>query len=412
MKRTLTIILILVMVLALLTGCRKSQGTEGPPWPAIGVRSMAQLNEMREMVSCADEEKLNEYLRSVEGGGARSREDLVAFLNLIDYLPVLELLKGDITWINHGKDIAGNESVVISTQGETGDWTRVEYLAWGKGVNDEIEFKKDNGYFENSVIDTPIYFCDGRIAVYSEIRDPHPSGNGYTVTWTIVVNGILANVVYCSEEIDDISAESVFDDVTIGTLKPTVNTDSNEFITVSFGDSLSAILLSDSDKRIFLDILGSDAEWINDAPNCIRICHFSGVSLSIQYGDCGVIYDVINKRFRELTFDERQSMNSLISRYNPTEFSYANAVATYTEGSPGVKHTGFKNTTEYPVSCGTQALERAKTECTIKYNDTRVYYDAESNVWMVLFYKRNTLGGCQSVYMDSDGKTLMIVYGE
>lgn len=325
MKRIVALALILIMLLAVLTGCGKSQETEGPPWPAIGVRSMAQLNEMREMVSCADEEKLNEYLRSVEGGGARTREDLVAFLNLIDYLPVLELLKGDITWINHGKDIAGNESVVISTQGENGDWTRVEYLAWGNGVNDEIEFRKDNGYFENSVIDTPIYFCDGRIAVYSEIRDAHPSGNGYTVTWTIVVNGILANVVYYSEEIDDISAESVFADVTIGTLKTKRPADNN------------------------IDI---------------------------------------------------------------TMFSYADDVATYTKGSPGVKHTGFKNTTEHHVSCGTQALERAKNECTVEYNHTHVYYDEEANVWMVLFYKRNTLGGGQSVYMDADGKTLMIVYGE
>lgn len=412
MKRMLAIILILIMLFAVLTGCRDFQGTEGPPFPAISVRSVEQLNEMREMVSCADEEKLNEYLKSVEGGGARSREDLVAFLNLIEFLPVLELLEGDITWINHGKDMAGNESVVISTQGENGDWTRVEYLAWGKGVNDEIEFRKDSDYFENSVIDNPIYFSSGRIAVYSEIREPYASGNGYTVTWMIVVNGILANVVYYSEEIDDISAQSVFDDVTIGTLKPTVNTDSDEFITVSFGDTLSAIFLSESDRRIVLDIFGKDAEWINDAPNCTVICHFSASSLSIQYRACGEIYDMVNKRCRELTFDEKQDMVSLISRYNPTEFSYADDVETYTKGSPGVKHTGFKNTTECPVSCGKQVLERAKNECTVEYNDTHVYYDEEANVWMVLFYKRNTLGGGQSVYMDADGKTLMIVYGE
>lgn len=186
----------------------------------------------------------------------------------------------------------------------------------------------------------------------------------------------------------------------------------DSFITVSFGDTLSAIVLSESDRRVVLDIFGRDAEWINDAPNCTVICYFSASSLSLQYRACGEIYDMGNKRCRELTFEEEQDIISLISRYNPTEFSYADDTATYTEEIAGVKHTGFKNTTELPVSSGTQALERAKNECTVEYNDTHIYYDEETDVWKVLFCIRNTLGGDQSVYMDADGKTLMIVYGE
>ena len=36
------------------------------------------------------------------------------------------------------------------------------------------------------------------------------NGIGYTVTWTVVVDGVLAYVVYRSEDIGDIHAERVF----------------------------------------------------------------------------------------------------------------------------------------------------------------------------------------------------------
>lgn len=46
------------------------------------------------------------------------------------------------------------------------------------------------------------------------------NGIGYTVTWTVVVDGVLAYVVYRSEDIGDIHAERVFGNLVIGTLKP------------------------------------------------------------------------------------------------------------------------------------------------------------------------------------------------
>ncbi len=194
----------------------------GAPLPSISLRSLVQLDEMREMISCTDEEKLNKYLRGIEGVGARSREDLIAFVNMIESLPILELVEGEITWISHQNITVdrGNDVVVISTESANGNWSRVEYLVWVKDVDAEIEFRKENGYFEKSMITDPIRSNNGRIEVYSEVREAHPSGTGYTITWTIVVDGILARVVYYSEEMDAIQAESVFNDLTIGTLKP------------------------------------------------------------------------------------------------------------------------------------------------------------------------------------------------
>ena len=194
---------------------------QGVPLPSIGLRSLAQLDEMREMILCTDEEKLDQYLRSIEGAGAKSREDLVSFLNMVDSLPILEILEGDITWISHQNITTdgGNDVVFITTRNANGDWTRVEYLVWVKDVDAAIEFREAHGEFEDSTMEGPIQSEDGRITVYAQVKRPHRSGIGYIVTWTVVVDGILARVVYYSEEVDDIHAADIFDDLTIGTLK-------------------------------------------------------------------------------------------------------------------------------------------------------------------------------------------------
>ncbi len=93
-------------------------------------------------------------------------------------------------------------------------------------------------------------------------------------------------------------------------------------------------------------------------------------------------------------------------------FSFENDSKTYKAGEPGVISQGFKNTSESPVANSTDAAERAKNECTIEYDTVSVLYDDWDNIWSVTFLTRGTLGGCQTVYLDSKGVTLLIVYGE
>ena len=93
-------------------------------------------------------------------------------------------------------------------------------------------------------------------------------------------------------------------------------------------------------------------------------------------------------------------------------FSFENDSKTYKAGEPGVISQGFKNTSESPVRNSTEAAERAKNECTIGYDAVTVLYDGWDNMWSVTFYTRGTLGGCQTVYLDSKGITRLIVYGE
>jgi len=93
-------------------------------------------------------------------------------------------------------------------------------------------------------------------------------------------------------------------------------------------------------------------------------------------------------------------------------FSYEEVLQTWGKDDPGVKTNGFQNTSKTVISTSLQAIELAKNECTIEYDTTDVSYDSAASIWQVVFYKANTAGGGQTVYMDSDGITCLIVYGE
>ncbi len=103
-------------------------------------------------------------------------------------------------------------------------------------------------------------------------------------------------------------------------------------------------------------------------------------------------------------------------------FSYEEDAAIYKAGDPGVKTTGFVNVDIFPMEDQNAAVERAKNECTIEYNTTSEYYDAHADMWRIDFFTAAVVqneddiwtvaGNCQSVYMNSDGITQLIVYGE
>lgn len=105
--------------------------------------------------------------------------------------------------------------------------------------------------------------------------------------------------------------------------------------------------------------------------------------------------------------------NQTKSNIEVFSFSYSEHAEIYKYDNPGVKHDGFKNINESKISNAEDALERAKKECTVTWDSFGVSFDNESNVWMVCFYiDGEILGGDQTVYLDSNGKTLLIVYGE
>ncbi len=102
-------------------------------------------------------------------------------------------------------------------------------------------------------------------------------------------------------------------------------------------------------------------------------------------------------------------------------FSYEEDAAAYKDGDPGVNPNEFVNVDVHPIESQDAAVERAKSECTIEYNATSASYDESTDMWRIHFFTAAarqddalwvTVGGGQSVYMNSDGITQLIVYGE
>lgn len=109
--------------------------------------------------------------------------------------------------------------------------------------------------------------------------------------------------------------------------------------------------------------------------------------------------------------DENKELKIIESNNSIPDFSFTEDRKLYAEGEPGVKTSGFVNTTETEITIENVA-EHAKNECTIDYDSVTTYLDTDECVWKVHFYTNGMLGGDQSVYLDYDGKTVLIVYGE
>lgn len=68
----------------------------------------------------------------------------------------------------------------------------------------------------------------------------------------------------------------------------------------------------------------------------------------------------------------------------------------------------FVNTDAQPVSIASEAIARAKTECTAGYDKIMVYRDEEAGMWKVEFQIMYGYQGYQFVYLDDQGITRMV----
>ncbi len=93
-------------------------------------------------------------------------------------------------------------------------------------------------------------------------------------------------------------------------------------------------------------------------------------------------------------------------------FSWSETKEYYFKDTLGVKTSGFKNTSEKTINNNTDAISCAKSEVTVEYDTIGVSFDKNEEIWGVSFSKENTLGGDQTVYLNSKGITQLIVYGE
>ena len=92
------------------------------------------------------------------------------------------------------------------------------------------------------------------------------------------------------------------------------------------------------------------------------------------------------------------------------EFSYAEERKLYSYISPSIQTSGFVNTSKVDLSFG-NVEEHAKNECIIEYDSIRTYLDTAEGMWKVVFYTEGSSFETQTVYLDYDGVTVLIVFG-
>lgn len=176
-----------------------------PPPFGIHLYSLWELETMREMAVCTDEEALEDYLRGLFGGGARSREDLERFLALWDALPYLPVLDGRIIWINASYPLESGlggdfSTAVVATKAANGDWFRLHYQLSGRDAHRGAPIAQS---------------ADGRVKVYDESREKHPFHAGDLIHWEIEADGFRIFAVYYAADPDRVVTEEVFADLTV-----------------------------------------------------------------------------------------------------------------------------------------------------------------------------------------------------
>ncbi|MGM9634674.1 MAG: hypothetical protein ACI3YE_00825 [Candidatus Avispirillum sp.] len=97
---------------------------------------------------------------------------------------------------------------------------------------------------------------------------------------------------------------------------------------------------------------------------------------------------------------------------DPSPFSYSEETKEFTGSQAGVKTEGFKNTGTVEISDYETAVLYAQNEVTVPYDTVSAQYDEAEQIWKVCFGKSDMLGGDETVYLNTDGATILCVYGE
>ncbi len=102
------------------------------------------------------------------------------------------------------------------------------------------------------------------------------------------------------------------------------------------------------------------------------------------------------------------------TQLNSETFSYkeVSEYYDYYKNEPGIQTSDFVNNTKNKIKNTEQAVELAKKECTVEYDTIKIDFDEKERIYRVVFYKMDYLGGNQDIYINEDGITQLIVFGE
>lgn len=88
-------------------------------------------------------------------------------------------------------------------------------------------------------------------------------------------------------------------------------------ITISVtGADYKKTALNDDDKKLLLQFMSHSLAWKDGCEKCTeRVARFSGNGISLVYCDDGILYDFINDRHTEISKQQFEELEPMISRY-------------------------------------------------------------------------------------------------
>ena len=184
----------------------------------------------------------------------------------------------------------------------------------------------------------------------------------------------------------------------------------------------SAFDLSKENAKTIQQILDAGS-WVSDATDCASDCVLTFDGRTIYYhSDCGTFNERLEQSNQSLRLSDadRETVNAIIQTVIPHDlspveilpFSYEEVLQMWEKSDSGVKSDGFQNTSEAVIATPQQVIERAQNECTIEYDTTSLAYDNAADIWRVTFYTEGSVGNSQDVYLNGNGLTALIIYGE
>ena len=177
----------------------------------IEIRSASELEKMREMANNTDNKALEAYFQS-STSGVKSKEELVQFVDLVDSVPYISILEGDLTWIRRssGTSIDTGEPydiLYISITSPDGEWIRIEYDLRVKG---DVAKAIEEGIKQNTItgaLHEPMKSKDKKVVVYAENRRAQTGGK--TIWWTANIDGVYARIIYSTDKMETIDTKEL-----------------------------------------------------------------------------------------------------------------------------------------------------------------------------------------------------------
>lgn len=244
MKRIFCIILVIISAIISFSGCNNASNNvesdnfstqsidtipistekqtqviySGPPMKrSVSVDSLEELSQLRELMSCTDQQELESSMLKF---GILNINDLSNFLAMVDSVPYLNVMDGNITWIAYDEYEENIEYTVlyVTVTAENGDSVRITYRP--KLVNPTSWAHMRAKQESSSLITNPLKSEDKRITLFSEVKEKHPVYPGQYVEWIGLVDGIGVEILYYAANISGINSNSLLSSLTISSLAP------------------------------------------------------------------------------------------------------------------------------------------------------------------------------------------------